>query len=385
MTVNQIYTLVNSLAKQAYGETPVTVVDGGSLVSLGNYVLSSETSTDVFTKTLVDRIGKTIVSNRAYTPEAAVLLKDPVEYGAILQKIYIEPMDAEENDSWTLLDGTDYSPFVLHKPTVKQKLFAKMTTFDIPFSIPDIQLKTAFESAESMAAMISGVFTSVQMSMSVRAEQTGKIAYANFIAEKIKAQKQPEAKGVHAVNLLSLYNTAHTSTLDVDTALTDVEFLKFATATINLYRKRMRSASVVFNTDGYIRHTPDENMSVCVLADFATAVTSYLQADTYHNEMVALPNYTEITSWQGLGTSANFDEVSKIAITPASGGANIEQSGIICVLTDVNAIAMTVENVRMKSIYNPRNETTNYFNKADYGYMNDMSENGIVFYVATTT
>lgn len=384
MTVNQIYSLVNSLAQQAYGQTPVTVADGGSLVSLGDYVLSSETSTDIFTKTLVDRIGKTIVTNRAYTPEAATLLKDPIEYGAVLQKIYIEPQDAVENDSWKLIEGQDYSPFVMHKRAVKQKLFQKRATFDIPFEIPDMQLKSAFESAESMAAFISGVFTSVQMSMSVRAEQTGKLAYANFIAEKLKAQKTPEATGVHAVNLLSLYNTAHSSNLDVDTAMSDVEFLKFATATINLYRKRMRSASVVFNTEGYIRHTPDENMSVCVLADFATAVTSYLQADTYHNEMVALPNYTEITSWQGLGTAANFEEVSKIAVTPASGGANIEQTGIICVLTDVNAIAMTVENVRMKSIYNPRNEVTHYYNKADYGYLNDMSENGIVFYVATT-
>lgn len=59
-TVNQIYTLINEVAKQTFGESAVTVTDTSTLVALGDKVLSSDVDTDKFAKTLVDRIGRTI-------------------------------------------------------------------------------------------------------------------------------------------------------------------------------------------------------------------------------------------------------------------------------------------------------------------------------------
>jgi hypothetical protein len=59
-SVAQIYSLVNEIATQTYGEKAVSVVDTSSFIALGDKVLSSQNDTDKFLNTLVDRIGTTV-------------------------------------------------------------------------------------------------------------------------------------------------------------------------------------------------------------------------------------------------------------------------------------------------------------------------------------
>ena len=97
-TVNQIFNIVNDVAKQTFGEKAISVVDTSTLVALGDTVLKSDENTENFTNTLVDRIGKTVFSTRAYTTDNAEgMLLEPFEYGCILQKIYVDLSDAKEN------------------------------------------------------------------------------------------------------------------------------------------------------------------------------------------------------------------------------------------------------------------------------------------------
>ena len=99
-TVNQIYTLVNEVAKQTFGESAITVKDTSTLVALGDKVLSSDKDTDKFAKSLVDRIGRTIFSIRRYNASGDDgLVKEPFEYGCIVQKIYVDLPEAKENNA----------------------------------------------------------------------------------------------------------------------------------------------------------------------------------------------------------------------------------------------------------------------------------------------
>ena len=86
-TVNQIYSLINEVSKQAFGEKAITVADTSTLVSLGDSVLSSEQDTDLFTNTLVDRIGRTVFSVRRYMARDEGMVREPCECGCIVQKI----------------------------------------------------------------------------------------------------------------------------------------------------------------------------------------------------------------------------------------------------------------------------------------------------------
>jgi hypothetical protein len=383
MTVNQIQDLVNQVYNQAIGNSEIAANDLTGLIAMGNSVLSSTTNVDAFTNTLLDRIGKTIIQNRAYAPEVLDVVMDTFTFGAIMQKIYVAPIPATEAPQFDLTNGESVDQYVIAKPTVKQKLFTGRNVWQCDVTIPDYQLESAFTSFEEMSAFIDAIFLAVQNSMSAKIEAMARTAYANYIAEKIFYSTTTDASGVHVINLLQNYNTATSSTLTAAQALRDLDFLKYASRQILLFTKRMRTMSELFNTEQYVHHTPGEDLRVTMLADFTTAVDSYLEADTFHNEMVALPHYREVSYWQGSGKSFAYDDVSAVNVITSSGNT-VSQTGVVALINDIEAIGMMVDNRRTKSAYNANGEYTNYFNKADMMYFNDMSENGIVFTVADT-
>lgn len=376
MNIKQVYAILNSVAKSALGDNAIEIVDSKDIVSLGNEVLSSSTNTDNFLNTLVDRIGRTIVSNRSYSANLKALINDSFTFGAILQKIYVAPIKATTNDQWGLTDGNSVDQYVISKPTVTQKLFNKVSTWEVDVTIPDNALKTAFTSAESMTAFIDAVFTAVRNSMEMYMESLANIAYSTAIAMRIVDTKVNN--GVTAVDLLGAYNTMSGLSLTRDKALHDTEFTKFATRLINLTIKRMGEMTVKYNSEKYARFTPVDRMRVVMLADFESTVASYLQADTYHDEYLSIPNHNTVMFWQGNGNTMDFDNASKINIMTPD-GYTVVQDGVVCILGDEESIGLTYDNQRIRSVRNEKGEYTNYFYKADMGYFFDASENFVVF------
>lgn len=377
MVVNQIKNIINAVTKQAVGETALANVDLTDIVALGDFVLSSDDTKDSWLNTLVDVIGKTITDARKYTPNSREVISNVFEYGALLQKIYVAPMSAVDNETYA--NSADLT--TQYPPTVAQKLFGDKNTFEIPLTISDVQLKSAFKSETDMAIFIDGIFTQLENSMAMRVDGLVDMAYANYIAEKIAYSKTTGAKGVHVINLLTEYNTVSGGALTADDALRDFEFLQFATRAINLWANRMGKMSVKFNTAAYYRHTPKEYLRLTILEDFAASAKVYLRSATYHDNFVELPNYREVAYWQGEGNSYDFADTSKIMITTSS-GTTVAQAGIIGLLTDIEAVGVMTDFRRTKSFYNARAEATNYYDKLDTRYYNDMSENGLVFLCA---
>ena len=377
-TVNQIFNIVNDVAKQTFGEKAISVVDTSTLVALGDAVLKSDENTENFTNTLVDRIGKTVFSTRAYTTDNAEgMVREPFEYGCILQKIYVDLPDAKENNSWEIGKG-NYTPTFapVIKPTLKQKLFNKQTTWEIDVTIPDFMLRTAFTSATEMAVLIDAIFTAMENMMQIALENNKNLTRANFIASKLHNNKP-----CGAINLLHLYNTLTNQTLTVDACMRDLGFLKWSTQQINLWAKRLSKMSTLFNDEGYKRFTPQSDLIVNVLQDYDSAINSYLQSDTYHNEMTKIAStYSTVPYWQGSGLNYTFADTSKINVK-IDETTTITESGIIAVLYDRDAMGVTITERRGATQRNNKDEYTDYFNKATYGYFNDLSENGIVFYV----
>ena len=62
MDTNQIYSIVNAVCQETMGESALVATDTASLVAMGNAVLSSSTNTEAFIDTLVQRIGRTMIS-----------------------------------------------------------------------------------------------------------------------------------------------------------------------------------------------------------------------------------------------------------------------------------------------------------------------------------
>ena len=381
--VNQIYLLVNDSAKEAIGSTAITVKDTGTLVSLGNQVLSSTENKDAFYKALTDRIGRTVIAVRAYTPKARAVKRDEMDWGIIYQKISFKLNNASANGTWNADTQADPFDVVPHTEAV-ETLFSKMGTYTYEDSIPDTQLFTAFTSAERMGAFISGIYVNMDNALKLAEDNLANLAVNTYIAGALIKGKATQKR-----NLLKEYNTATGETLTVANCLRNADFLKFASREIKTVISNMEKFSVLYNASTDIpRFTPADKLVVEILGQFASATASYLESNTYHKELVALPMYEEVAYWQGSGTGFGFNDVSTVSIvneslaTVGNETGTITQSGIIAFVHDVDAVASTIMNRRSNSIYNPRAERFNIFEKADKGYAVDLTENGVVFYIA---
>lgn len=374
--VEQIYTLVNETAKESMGENAITVKDVSSLIALGDSVLTSASDTENFLNTLVDRIARTVFSVRRYESDTEGMVRHPFEFGCIVQKIYVDMPEAKQNNSWEI-GKEGYTPVFapVIKPKAKQKLFKGITTWEVDVTIPDYMLRTAFLNETSMATFIDAIFTAMDNMITLALENNANLTRASFIARKLKG-----GKPCGAINLLHEYNTLTSASLTVESAMMNAEFLAWASRAINLWVKRMSKMSVLFNEEGYKRHTPKDKIVVNLLQDFTSACDTFLGANTFHDELVKLPMYDSVAYWQGAGESFDFNDTSAIKVK-IDENSTIEKKGIIGIVYDYEAMGVTLNERRSTSERNNHDEYTNYYNKANIGYFNDMSENGIVFYL----
>lgn len=392
MIVTQIATILNNTINQEQiGESVVVKEDLSNIVDVGKALYDSSLNPtgydlnknfDNFIGKMIDQIGKVTFVDRVYTSQAPTILRDSWEYGSILMKVRAEIPDAEDNKSWTLAslsNGASVDPFQITKPDVEAKFFNSKTTFEVPITIAEIQLKEAFRSAGEMNRFISMIQNRIALKATLCSDAMAQRTINNLIAQKIGANN-------NVVNLLAEYNTATGSSLTADKAYQDKDFLKFATKTILMYKKFLANASMLYNNDGYVTFTPADKLKFTVLSDFSKSMEVYLLSDTYHSEFVELPGYSEVPYWQGSGTDTDggIEERSKIHIDTLLDGTKteVEQTGIVGVMFDEQAAAICNQNNRVTSIWNPKGEYWNYFYKYDCSYMNDVAENCVVFVIA---
>lgn len=394
MEIKQIYTLMNSVSSEVLGKTDIVQEDLRNIVDMGTEVFNAN-AVDNYVKTLVNHIGKVVFVNRPYMGKVPSVLMDSWEFGSILEKISADIPEACENKSWDLTDGQEYSQDVFYKPKVSAKFFNRRVTFEVPVSITERQVKESFSNAAQLNGFISMIYAAVEKSMTIKADALIMRTITNMIAETLSADSAkftPEggntadystASTVRCVNLLKLYNDTvkPTTALTDATAITDPEFIRFASYTMGLYADRLQSISKLFNVGGKERFTPKDMLHVVLLSDFAKAAQTYLYSDTYNKDQVLLPNAETVPYWQGSGTEYTFAENGHINVKSSS-GANVEISGVLGVMFDRDALGVSNLDRRVTTNYNAKAEFFNNYYKFDCGYFNDTNENFVVFFVA---
>ena len=145
---------------------------------------------------------------------------------------------ATESETWELEDQVSYDPNVFTKPEVAAKFFDQRITFEIPLSIADKQVKSAFSSASQLNAFVSMLWGMVDKSMAVKLEGLASRLVNNMIATTVNASFPSVADNdysgktsVKAINLLYEYNTDYGltggSALTAANCLLSADFLKY--------------------------------------------------------------------------------------------------------------------------------------------------------------
>ena len=385
MKITQLHELVNTVTKEVLGTTTVVQEDLSNIVDVGKEIVNTD-NLDNYVKKLVNHIGKVVFKNRLYAGSAPSVLMDSWEFGSILEKVSADLPQATVNESWKLQNGVDYSPDIFYQPSVSAKFFNSKVTFEIPLSFTERQVKESFSNVNQLNGFISMLTTAVENAMTVKLDALIMRTINNMTAETLKADLEEKGAinttktGVKAVNLLKLYNDKYGTRLTKDKALSDKEFIRYATYIIGLYSDRISKISTLFNIGGKERFTSMEYLHVVLLSDFEKASNIFLKADLNNENMITLPKHETVPFWQGSGKNYSFEDVSSINVR-TSNGTEINVSGILGVMFDRDALGVSNLDRRVTTNYNPKGEFYTNFYKFDAGYFNDMNENFVVFFV----
>lgn len=406
MVVKQIYELINRVSGEVLGRTDIVSEDLTGIVDLGTEVFN-QNAVDNYVKSLVNHIGKVIFVNRPYAGKVPSVLMDAWEFGSVLEKISADVPEAEENDTWNLTDGKSYDQDVFHKPTVTAKFFNSKVTFEVPVSITERQVKESFSNAAQLNGFISMIYAAVEKSMTIKADALIMRTINNMIAETVLADAKAfgatagdmtganlsSASTARCINLLKLYNdkyfpatpgepdpTPNPNALTAKKAITDPDFIRFASYVMGTYADRLQSISTVFNVGGKERFTPKDMLHVVLLSDFAKAAQTYLYSDTFNRGDVLLPQAETVPFWQGSGKNYDFASTGHIKVKE-SGGKDVEITGVLGVMFDRDALGVCNLDRRVTTNYNAKAEFFNNYYKFDAGYFNDTNENFVVFFI----
>lgn len=375
MLITQTKEILKTIASEMLGEDNTIVTENlENLQDIGN-VLITQQNVDTYVKKLVDKIGKVVFKNRLLNSTAPSLLVDSWEYGAILQKVRMKLIPAEENDAVKLVDGQSYNQDVFHQPTVSATFYSKEITFEVPISYTTEQLKSSFNSESELNGFYNLLETTVQNSLTVKTDALI-MRTINYRIGKTYTKGRESQK----INLLAGYNKVSGGKLTVDNCFQDEGFLKYAIAEIKNYQDRLKLPSSVFNDLKEETFTPVQNQKLVLLSDFKNTVDTHLIPVVQNSENLKLSSET-VPYWQGSGKTFSFADISKIDVTLDTASETAQVSGIVGVLFDDEALKVGNLNQYVTTNYNAKGDFyTNYY-KEQSGFFVDLAENFVIFYV----
>lgn len=398
LTATQIYTIVNEVAEQAMGSKTMAVVDNTGLFALGNTVLGSNETKNNFINALTDRIGRTIVSFRAYHSHFPDFERDSIEWGNILQKLKVAMPEAESDDSFNLADGKSVDQYKINKPKVNQLLFTNETPWQTHITVHLDELEKAFVDSSAMGAFISGMFGEVQNRIELAMENLSIDCVNNYMAEMIKRKAQRPSR---VINLVTEYNQAMglatENALKPQDALNTPAFLEYVVRRINTISSTMEYMTTgMFNDTAfagddtnnlkseqsqnaiYSRHTPKSEQRMMLFIDLVNSLKTNVNSKAFNMKEVAIDiPFMTVPFWQALKTP------DAINIKPASGGTAISQASVMGILFDREAMG-TFKN-KYTSLTSPINAAGKYYNVFYHMitmYYNDLTENAVLFLLA---
>lgn len=365
MDTNQLYTIVNEVAKESMGTEDIDVIDTSTLVALGDSVLSSSQNTEAFLNTLVQRIGKTIISFRPYTSKLILLDIGEMEFGQIMQKTKTQMPIAIQDDTYNLVDGESLDMYVVSKPEVHQKLFVKRTPLAFMKTFQTKALKEAFLSAEAMGNFIASIYGEIRNAIELAQENLGRLTMANYMANATSQQKY---------DLVTLFNAATGESVTPGfTALQNPDVLRFSLQTIKNVCYSMETMSTLYNDGTEQRHTPRQLQRIASIIQFKSALETQVDYAAFNDDYVKLASDIVVPYWQAAKSPLD------ISVTDEEGTEKTLEN-VVAFVHDRDALGTyRKEEEVLTTPVNARGRYYNTYYHIDNLYFNDYSENGVVF------
>ena len=384
LTTADISSIVNSAYAQFTGDSGAVLTDIRNLVDEGTSDIAALRSK--FTGALLAQVAKNFYTQTSAESEYDdPFYQDSEEFSAICQMISATVPEAMANPAWQdFVSGTStVGQYTLYLPVVNTTYFTKQEAWSIPISISGEQWNQAFRDNEGLSEFVQFLHLVMGNAILAHREHMNELNRNNYIAEKLNAEADQQVDGIHAVDLIALYASefALSTAFTVEDALASDTFKTFAMSKIGEYADYMKKQTSLFSVDETVRFVPTERL-VCQMLSAFDKKLAVTQAGIYHNDLIKMPGYRTVASWQGLG-DLTFDDLSAINVKVA--GGTVAQDGIVCLLVDKWAILHTIKKQRVAAQHFEIEDITHYSYQFVDQYMNNLSMPGIVFYMSDYT
>ena len=311
MLNTQIATMLNTVIIPNYfgegksGSDPITITeDLRNVVDLGK-ALSDLSVSDLenFKGDLVVGVLDTYTDAREFQSDDEAsygLFVSSEEYGGAIQRVKCKLLSATDSNLLALVDasnsGPDYTDGKFYGVPVDAKIYTKMDSFRVKFSISNNELKKSFTSAAGVARLIAMIEVTVRNTIALQLNSTARGVLRELILQAYDGGRE--------VKLITLYNTIFGFTSEDPGYVTLADwnqnetFKIWCQSTILKLRKGIADFNEKYNDGTVETFTPEADSRAIFLADFATDMDVAL-GSVYHTELVkGLDEYRTINFWQ---------------------------------------------------------------------------------------
>lgn len=388
MTFNQLATVLTSIVSQATGKTGLTATDTSSFVSVAK--LGLETGYDPLMSAISQVLSRTIFSVRPYNRKFASIEKDPIRYGNHVRKVNFADTGFEEDDRVKLTDGQSIDMFKVKKPAVVQTNIYGENVYQKHITIFKDQLDCAFSGPEDFQRFIGGVMQTVTDELEQARENTARATVANLIGGHYLMDNGSITDGSCVVHLLTEYNAYTGSSVTASDVFAPNIFPDFArwlygrVATLSRMMKE-RSAkfhlSSINSSPTIMRHTPEANQRLFMLAQPMDQISSNVLSTTYNDEYLKMIPREDVSFWQSIDSPASINLTAGYisALGAATSGSASLDGIVIGVLFDEEACGYTpINEWAAPTPLNASGAYTNWFYHVTMRSFCDFSENCVV-------
>lgn len=407
LTPRDAHVIMNLLVKEATGQdSAIQVVDSSTFVSAGELVLATGTENTLNALSIV--LGKTFMAVRPYQAKLQIInaLNSDL-YTSRIRKISFYAREAQASGDWNtqlypdnLKDGADNgsgtgtataSMWVQNQPVPLEMNFAGQSVWEDSTTIYEYQLKTAFRSESEFADFVSGIMTEKGNDIESQKEAFNRMTILNHLAGVVDIDATVN-KGM-VINLTKAYNDRFgTNYSSADLRTTYIQsFLEFFVATFKITSDYMTNRSDRFHWTptkaGYtlLRHTPKDRQRAILYSPLFTEAKAQVFPEIFNPQYLSLENYEGVTYWQ------NFNEPSKISVTPAipdvagagagqTAGSNVALDYVVGMIYDVDAIMIDYQlESALSTPVEARKRYRNLWWTFSKNAINDFTENCVVF------
>lgn len=388
---NQVEELLNDAFPQSTGEGKIEKLTLQGFIDKGNdpNVIGS---VEQFNKKLLNVIIKRWYEDSSYrSTYKDPFYQDAERFGALTEMVSIEIPEAQPSLAWQNFGSGDgqvdeVGTYKVYLPQITTKVYGKSDSWQVCVTITGEQWDSAFHSATELATYVSRIHMQVDNGIICHLKNMQRANVNSFMAEKINYAGKASAVGLHVVDLVKAYVEEMgdpTAAFTVEDYMSTSAALVHGSEKIGYYKDLFAEMSSIFNIEGKDRFTPDDRIVLEMLAAFERRFTSVAASNTYHKELVEMPNYIKVPFWQALGTG-DFDTVSSIDVEIAdsdeqTGKKEVTQGGIVAFLADSWALAhTTVKRRQAVKVFEPEDLTNHYSQFVDR-YFNNLGMNAVVF------